>query len=188
MQHYMIKVVLILSLHTKNHFKASGALIYGLWCLMLFSTIFQLYRGSLFYWWSKPENPEKTTDRSQITDNLYHVMLHRKHPTISGIRTHNFSALISDKPYIRAPLDLKWFLVWSDNINYNIYVFYRVEGPLLALGWKRTLDKYDEKFRLKWVECKTRINYGGFKEGMKLFSYCSPWCGGYDSHITPIAI
>jgi hypothetical protein len=46
----------------------------------------------------------------------------------------------------------------------------------------------DEKFRLKWVECKTRINYGGFKEGMKLFSYCSPWCGGYDSHITPIAI
>ena len=88
-----------MSLHTKNHFKASGALIYGLWCLMLFSTIFQLYRGSLFYWWSKPENPEKKTDRSQITDNLYHVMLHRKHPTISGIRTHNFSALISDKPF-----------------------------------------------------------------------------------------
>ena len=33
------------------------------------------------------------------------------------------------------------------------------------------MDKYDERYRLKWVECKSKINYNAFKEGEIVTGY-----------------
>jgi hypothetical protein len=51
----------------------------GLCCFMPHSTIFQLYHGSLFYWWRKLQYLKKTTDLSQVTDKLYHKILYLVH-------------------------------------------------------------------------------------------------------------
>ena len=56
----------------------------GLWCLTPLSTVFQLYRGGQFYWWRKPEYPEKTTDVSQVNDKLL------SHNVVASTPRHKF--------------------------------------------------------------------------------------------------
>ena len=60
----------------------------GLWCLTPLSTLFQLYIVS-FIGGGNRSTWGKTPDLPQFTDKIYHIMLHRVHLAMNGIRTHN---------------------------------------------------------------------------------------------------
>ena len=49
------------------------------------STIVQLYSGGQFYWWRKPEYPEKTTDLPQVNDTQCIILATK----VNSLNIHN---------------------------------------------------------------------------------------------------
>jgi hypothetical protein len=91
-------------------------------CLTPLSKIFQLLLV-----WRKLEYPENSTDLSQVTDKLDHIMFYRVHLAMNGVQTHNFKVLLTFKlNYLH---DLKFMLqcllhliTYFIEITPNLYV------------------------------------------------------------------
>jgi hypothetical protein len=70
--------------NTQMHQRSSSFLGTGV-IVMAFNTTFK------FYWWRKPEYPEKTIGLQQVTDKLYRIMMYRVHLAVNGIQIHTVS-------------------------------------------------------------------------------------------------
>ena len=63
---------------------------------MPFLTILQLYRCCQFYCWGKLNYTQKITNILEITDKLYHIMVHRVHLGRSGIQVQTLVVIDTD--------------------------------------------------------------------------------------------
>ena len=100
---------------------------------MPLSAIFQLYHGDQFYWWKKPDYPERTTDHEQATGKLYHLRL-RVECTLfcnlqSQARTYAvlviglYELLGNPTTYLIEPPEPSNFYISSHDIHVHVYAW-----------------------------------------------------------------
>jgi hypothetical protein len=117
------------------------------------STIFQLYRGCQFYWWSKPEDPEKTTNLSQVTDKLYHKIL-RLSLKFNLYRTAVYSGFVIDRIHC-IWLKLSYGM-WPWSYGSRIYNYLCNRPPTDPGSFKLTDISYRLRFSFVSFACIIR--------------------------------
>jgi hypothetical protein len=118
-------------------------------CLTPLSKIFQL-----LLLWRNLEYPEKSTDLSQVTDKLYHILFYRVHLAMNGVQTHKFNYNTTTT----AQVQLRWkVIVLLILMEFMIISVYRLSFHINQ--WKELVCWKYVFVGVQWMEFVSHVKF-----------------------------